>query len=87
MAASKALPKLAELDLSWNLIDDAGVRALANSPLLGQLASLNLDFNPQVGDQGIVAMARSDYLNPELKDAWRRWVGGPGGRSGQPGGV
>jgi uncharacterized protein (TIGR02996 family) len=59
--AEAALPRLRDLDLGGNQIDDAAMPALAGAPVLGQLRSLGLHFN-QCRSAGAQALAASPYL-------------------------
>jgi hypothetical protein len=52
--------RLRELDVRANGITAAGVRALAESPLLSTVEHLNLTENP-IGNAGVLALVRSKY--------------------------
>ncbi len=56
-----ALPALKVLRLSENRLGDAGVAALAASPLLGRLEVLGLSAN-HIGDAGLTALADAETL-------------------------
>jgi uncharacterized protein (TIGR02996 family) len=67
LASSPRLAGLLRLDLSENeAIGPAGAEALAASPHLSRLVSLNLNQCP-IGDSGAYALARSPYL-PRLSN-------------------
>lgn len=55
-----SLPSLTRLDLSGNIIGDAGAITLANSTLFGRLQMLDLTAN-QIGDAGAQALASSAF--------------------------
>jgi uncharacterized protein (TIGR02996 family) len=59
------LPRLTRLDLSRNLITDAGAGTLARAPLLRQLTMLDLTAN-QVTDAGALALAGSPHAGKQL---------------------
>ena len=54
-------PELRELDLSHNDLTSAGLQALAKSPLLSGLYSLNLSVNTQLDIDGIWALVDSPH--------------------------
>lgn len=56
---SSALPQLTELIIDYNDFGEDGMRALARSPLMAHLTSLKIDWNPVMGDRGIIALAES----------------------------
>ena len=85
LAQSKGLPALRELVLrgsthlgpfASNDIGDAGLCALAASPLLSQLTRLDLEENPRIGDAGGKALAganipaKLEYLNLSHCPIW-----------------
>jgi uncharacterized protein (TIGR02996 family) len=80
--------QLRELDLSFNLVTDAGVRDLATADTLPSLRVLGLSHNELIGVLGAEALARSphlqrlealDLVSNDLDDTAVRWlVGRPG---------
>jgi uncharacterized protein (TIGR02996 family) len=54
------LPVLERLDLSANIIGDAGAESLSYSPALGRFRIVDLSAN-QIGDTGALALAASEY--------------------------
>ena len=87
---------LEELDLTKNLVGDAGARALAESPNLNRLRRLNLNEN-HIGEEGAEALAASSRL-PALAELglshnalytdeieeWTDWNGTPVGSGPVP---
>src|SRR5262249_35674584 len=59
-AGAANLPRLSRLDLSGNLVGDAGATSLAGSPLLARLTKPDLTGN-QIGDAGALALAASPH--------------------------
>lgn len=53
---------LVRLDIDLNRIDDEGIIALANSPLVANLRSLSIGSN-RFGDEACRALAESPHLN------------------------
>lgn len=64
LARCDALCELTSLDLGWNRIGPAGLRALIASPVLSRLERLNLYHN-DVLDEGVRALASADL--PRLR--------------------
>jgi uncharacterized protein (TIGR02996 family) len=62
LAASTALTGLRALHLGNTGIGPAGVEALAAGPLLRQLTRLDLSSGDQIGDEGVIALARSKQV-------------------------
>jgi uncharacterized protein (TIGR02996 family) len=62
LASTTGPLSLRELSLANNEIGPEGARALAESPLLGQLRTLELPFNGGLGDKGVIALASSPHL-------------------------
>jgi hypothetical protein len=47
------------LIIDYNEFGEDGIRALAASPLMAQITSLRIDWNPVLGDAGVIAVAES----------------------------
>jgi uncharacterized protein (TIGR02996 family) len=61
VAGSATLPRLRRLNLEANDLTDAGMRVLADSPLVGQLQSLRLHLDRDIGTAGIKTLFRSTH--------------------------
>src|SRR5207302_1906381 len=71
LAGCPNLSELWRLDLGGNLIDDAGVAALAASPYLGRLGELGLS-SISLRTRGVTALPRSRGLaGPYSLDLWK----------------
>ena len=81
LATCSQLARLASIDLSRNLIADAGVQALAASPFLASLISLDLNAN-DIGDAGVEALAESpNFSRLRMLNLNSNRIGSAGARS------
>jgi uncharacterized protein (TIGR02996 family) len=62
LVARARFPRLKALDVSFTRLTPAGVRTLAASSLLGQLAALDVSQNSDLGDAGAEALASSLHV-------------------------
>jgi len=62
LAGATGFPSLQRLSLWGNGLTSRGVRALAASPFLSSIRALSLRGNPEIDDEGALALAESPYL-------------------------
>jgi len=76
LAKATGFPRLQRLSLWGNDLTSRGVRSLAESPFVSSIRELSLRSNPEIDDEGALALARSPYIENliglDLDHGWNR---------------